>query len=95
MGGCQVAPLKRTRGTACEASVKRARTTGRPSTSTDHDVRSRTVPRSLVRRKSASSFGIAHSPRPPATEAGESTQMSVIDTALTGAFTTRATSSSE
>ena len=47
--------------------------------------------------KSQSPFGIAHSSRPPATDAGESTQMSVIVTRrpCSSDLIGRATSSSE
>ena len=80
MPGCQVPPLKGRRTAARETSRKRAEQIGvRPSVA-DHSVVVSGPVRDDSRVKSQRSLGMAHSSRPPATEAGESTQMSVIVT---------------
>lgn len=98
MPGCQVLPLNGTRSIARETSVKDAEAIGRRPKDADQSVVVSGPRRCESRSKSHRPFGIAHSSRPPATDAGESTQMSVIDTRRprpSGTGTGRATSSSE
>ena len=77
--------------------MKRALAIGRRSSEADHSVRVSGPVWLLSSVKSHRPFGIAHSSRPPATEAGESTQMSVMlaRRPCSSVFTGRATSSSE
>ena len=72
--------------------MNRAEAIGLRSRVADHSVRVSGPVRTDSRSKSHSPLGMAHSSRPPATEAGESTQMSVM---LACRSTGRATSSSE
>jgi hypothetical protein len=96
MPGCQVPPLNGSRGAAREMSRKRAVAIGvRPSVAV-HSVLVRGPVCEVSNLKSHSPFGIAHSSRPPATDSGESTQMSVIVTRRPCSFVaiSRATRSS-
>ncbi len=92
-------PLNGSRGAARDTSRNVADATGRRAIEADHSVVLSGPRCSVSKVKSASPLGIAHSSRPPATEAGESTQMSVMLTRRpllpAGAATGRATSSSE
>ena len=80
MPGCQVPPLNGSRGAARETSRNRAVAIGvRPSRAV-HSVVVSGPECDDSRVKSQSPLGIAHSSRPPATDSGESTQMSVMVT---------------
>ena len=96
MPGCQVPPLNGSRGAARETSLNVAAAIGvRPSRAL-HSVVVNGPRCSDSRVKSHRPLGIAQSSRPPATDAGESTQMSVIVTRRpsSSVLTGRATSSS-
>ena len=97
IGACQVPPLAGSRGASADRSLKRALATGTPLVLIDHDARESGPRCEVDDSKSPSPLGIAQRPRPPATEAGESTQMSVMLTRRSpaGVRSTRATSSSE
>ena len=84
---CWVRKPNGTRGPALRGVVNRAAASGDAPVWTDHEVAA--GERSCS--SSASSLGIAHRSRPPAREAGESTQMSVT---WARPATARATSSS-
>ena len=79
--GCQIVPLKGSRGAARDTSRNPAVAIGvRPVVAVHSVVVSGPV-WDVSRVKSHSSFGIAQSSRPPAFDSGESTQMSGVVTA--------------
>ena len=79
-GGCRSPPRNGRRTPARDTSVNRAGAIGRRSADAAHSVRDSGPVWLVSRVKSHRPLGIAHSSRPPAIEAGESTQMSVIST---------------
>ena len=72
-----------------------ARAIGWPVIEADQEARDSGPRRSVSEVNSHRPLGIAQSSRPPSTDSGESTQMSVISTARPGPVAGRATSTSE